>query len=98
MSDQCSNCVNRGDFSNCMSEPCFHHENWVFKQISKDRDTYKAEVERLRSIIYTLKKECELEAKFLRSINEKQSDGLKYGCKYEVYVTKKKVRKNDNGT
>jgi len=28
MSDQCKHCECRGDLDNCLSTPCFHHENW----------------------------------------------------------------------
>lgn len=28
MTDQCKNCALRGDYEECRSAPCFHHENW----------------------------------------------------------------------
>ena len=31
MSDQCKNCVARGDYKLCVTLECWHHENWINK-------------------------------------------------------------------
>lgn len=51
MSDQCKSCTIRGDFKKCLSEPCFHHENWAFMEMQQERDSYKAKAEGLYKLI-----------------------------------------------
>jgi hypothetical protein len=32
MSDQCKNCIVRGDYQKCLKTPCFRHESWIDKK------------------------------------------------------------------
>lgn len=36
MSDQCKNCLVRGNINVCLSKPCFHHENWILTAIQAE--------------------------------------------------------------
>jgi len=48
MSDQCKNCLVRGDYHECIKTKCFHHENWISKQrikrIKELEETIKAAI------------------------------------------------------
>jgi len=33
MTDQCNNCLLKGDLESCQADGCFHHENWYARQM-----------------------------------------------------------------
>lgn len=48
MSDQCRHCTLKGDWKSCKSEDCGHHDNWGWKQLEKENQTLRAQVDDLQ--------------------------------------------------
>lgn len=47
MTDQCKNCVVRGDIEKCLSTECFHHGNWISAQHKARHEALLAQVREL---------------------------------------------------